>query len=566
MSNDAPSPDEKQSLSLMESSSMDVTQTRSGSHTDHPSFLVDPLLCEPEKVVEAYGFWGRYQWWTAIQCCSVMFIYAANMHIVPFINDPSRVDCLWQNETNSVLYNDMPGCVYRKNRQTPKVEFVCGETTGTTILEYKDHQPITSKMHEFGLHCASNFAREGGQTAFSMGAMLVVPLFSYFADHSGRKYTFLIAVFGSIVANFCCVIAPTYWYFITLRFIVGALSDSYYTIGANFVCELFTEEQRSFAGLLGTVFWSLGILFLGVLTQFETNWRLLYLWMTLPSLICFGMIFTLPESPHWAIQHHNRERIRNYISSANKCNRKRLDMVSCLRENPNEKHEKVNIVKALLKMVKSLQMWKIMIIASLMSFMMNFTYFAISLEAVDLSEDRFTAYMWNGVADLPGSALAIPLLHFFGRKWVAIVSGLLCGVFLVIAPFFEWYENGWLKVALILTSKFCNNITQTLIPVWFPEMLPTSIRVIGFSIINFPQCIGQVLAPFFRHLKYDWAPTKYVAVGSGCIACSLLTMLLNDTKGQYMPGDVRDVAPTQNSITSRSASNDRSRSNSVSDN
>ncbi|CAJ0931141.1 unnamed protein product, partial [Mesorhabditis belari] len=511
---------------------MDSTQLER-SKRDYPTPLVDPLICDPNKIVEGYGFWGRYQWWTAVQCNFIMLFYAANIHLLPFITGSAKTMCQLPNSTRI----NLTGCSY----ETKNGKEFCGDTNGSIILQQISPEPISSIMTKCFYIRSDHLSTD----------------FLLFGRSLRKEARLFNNSLWNIIGNFACAAAPGFWFFVVLRFVVGALSDSYYTIGANYVCELTTESQRSFAGLIGTTFWAIGILYVGGLAQAVYNWRLLYLYMTLPSILCFFMIFTLPESPHWAIRHHKRSRIASYIAASNRWNCKRLNLTACLRDDPNEHRPKVNSLKAILLMLKSCQMWKIILIGGLMSCMMNFTYFAISLEAIDLSEDHFTAYMLNGVTDLPGAAMCIPLLHFFGRKWVTIFSGIFCGLALAAAPFpAEWFGVNALKVALILLAKFFNTIAQTVIPVWFPEMLPTTVRVLGFAIINFPHCIGQFIAPFFRHVHFPWAPLKYVVVGIACVLCSILCSLLSDTKGKDMPGDVHEVTQTTKSITQENEKDD----------
>lgn len=68
---------------------------------------------------------------------------------------------------------------------------------------------------------------------------------------------------------------------------------------------------------------------------------------------------------------------------------------------------------------------------------MNFYYFVLSFDSINLTENAYTGYVLSGLAEIPGGIIVIPLLHFFGRRTVASVSFLLQTIVAFITPFFR---------------------------------------------------------------------------------------------------------------------------------
>lgn len=66
---------------------------------------------------------------------------------------------------------------------------------------------------------------------------------------------------------------------------------------------------------------------------------------------------------------------------------------------------------------------------------MNFYYFVVSFDSVNLTESAFTGYVLSGLSEIPGGIIVIPLLHFFGRRSVACVSFFLQAAAALITPF-----------------------------------------------------------------------------------------------------------------------------------
>ncbi|KAK6050035.1 hypothetical protein COOONC_12460 [Cooperia oncophora] len=111
----------------------------------------------------------------------------------------------------------------------------------------------------------------------------------------------------------------------------------------------------------------------------------------------------LPESPHWLIQKGNYNGIEQYIKTANKWNNTEINIDSCRRIGPPPKEKRENCGA----IMRDLQMLKLLFINVYLVFevVMAFYYFGLSFLSVDLSDDRFTAYMLSAFVELPGEYL-----------------------------------------------------------------------------------------------------------------------------------------------------------------
>lgn len=79
---------------------------------------------------------------------------------------------------------------------------------------------------------------------------------------------------------------------------------------------------------------------------------------------------------------------------------------------------------------------------------MNFYYFAISLDSVNLTENEFTGYVLSGLSEIPGGIIVIPMLHFFGRRTVTCASFFLQATAALIAPFVRGNDQSVLNYFL----------------------------------------------------------------------------------------------------------------------
>ncbi|ETN80046.1 hypothetical protein NECAME_18050, partial [Necator americanus] len=85
-------------------------------------------------------------------------------------------------------------------------------------------------------------------------------------------------------------------------------------------------------------------------------------------------------------------------------------------------------------------------------------------------------------------------------------------------------------------------VTYAVHPIYVSELSPTSVRSLFFSIINVPQSIGIIVAPYLRHLDIGPEYTKYVAVGVLCIISGLLCVFLPETKDRPLPPDIKTAS------------------------
>ncbi|KAK6031595.1 hypothetical protein OSTOST_02255, partial [Ostertagia ostertagi] len=249
----------------------------------------------------------------------------------------------------------------------------------------------------------------------------------------------------------------------------------------------------------------------GILSLFIQEWRVMYFACTAPGVLAIFYYFFLPESPHWLIQHMDYERIELYIKTANRWNNKVVDVESCRRDGPPpvEKRETCG------EMLRSPEMLKLLFINGFIQFVMAFYYFGLSLLSVDLSSDRFTAYMLSAFVELPSGLAVIPLMLYTGRR-------ILC-------------------VSTLLLQGF---ITYSVHSIYMSELAPTSVRSLSYSIINIPQSFGIIVAPYLRHVRIGPEYTKFVVVGILCLTAGALCMLLPETKDRPLPPDIRSLTAT----------------------
>ncbi|WKY13353.1 hypothetical protein Q1695_004289 [Nippostrongylus brasiliensis] len=502
-------------------------QVESTQHDEDDNHCVYENL-DPDKLVDAYGF-GRYQIFGYFLTEVMNFFYSAALYVMPYVEPEPILHCSYRNESVPVDES----CRIKENNST-SIEGICG-VIEDTVLRVIDPPYSTTLLKEFDISCSSFVWKEAGLTAFTVGAVLLVPIMSTLADEYGRRP---LAVLCLCLAFFChclAALSPNYYIFVALRFIIGASSDTYYSLCSILSCELIPSKSRAWITVVQTIAWVFGMFWVGILSLFIHEWRLMYFACAAPGVVSVLYHFYLPESPHWLIQHAQYKGIEKYIERSNKWNNTVVDLDRCRRSGivVEEKREPLSA------MLKSPALLKLLFINGFVQFSMAFYYFGISFLSVDLSEDRFTAYMLSAFVELPGGLVVTPLMLYAGRRILCVTSIALQGLFVMVAPFFR--DTEWIMVTFFLAGKLVNSITYSVHPIYMTEQVPTSVRSMSYSIINIPQSLGIIVAPYLRHIELGPYYVKFVGVGLICLTAAALCLLLPETKERPLPPDIRSL-------------------------
>ncbi|OZC11491.1 transporter, major facilitator family protein [Onchocerca flexuosa] len=505
--------------------------------------ITKKLRLDPEKLLSAYGKYGKYQMRTYILLTLPAFFYSSQMLIMGFITHAPSFQCIIDlpDSSSSSIYQVLDNCHIFELKTQQIIQ--CSEVPNSTYL-YKEEVPFSTVNSEFDLVCNDEYWAEHGSSLFMLGALLI-PVFTHLSDLYGRRKLFLFTLWVASITAIACSMAPTIFTFLACRFIIGVATAGTYAIIWIMCCESVAIEFRSLIPVAYTVAWVLGIMLVGVLRIWILNWRWLYFTISIPSILSVFYYWLLPESPYWSISHNKQHAIERYIENACRYNNVNIDVSKCELElqQPDEQHGSRSIMDILRNRVALfhliVQCYVVSVISS--SAAMNISYWGMALLSTTLSEDGYTGYFLSGFIELPGGLLAVVFLLKFGRRSISIWSFFMQSLLYFMAVLFPGI--GTVQMVLAVIAKFFNSFVWVAQPLMLAEMSPTTIRNTFYGIVQFFAEIGSIAAPYLPLLiKINpVAPQAAVAVFSFTATLFLLTA--PETKDRPMPEDLDQFDP-----------------------
>jgi len=391
------------------------------------------------------------------------------------------------------------------------------------------------------------------QSLYMFGVLLGNLFFGQLADSFGRKYVFSKTYFLFIFTAFLSTFANDYHVLGVIRFFVGFFIGGVGLISFVHCQELLGSSVWTVSGCVLPAFFSLGIAILAGIGKSVHDWRNICIATSLPGLIlCFAYI-PIPESPRWLYSKNkvsSAENVMKYIAekNGNSCSTLRLKAKVVEKKNNQSSVGIFSLFSTKIMAKRSLVM-------AFVWFTCSFVYYGLTMNAGDLSSNRFTSLALVGLVELPAMALCACLINrpWAGRKRSLIGSLLLAAVscfavmFTTATPSDEDGElevEGSGKLLLALVGKLSIAFAFTLIYIYSSELFPTNVRNVAMGTSSMSARIGGIIAPFFPTLAKISPPLPFVICSIFCLLSAFSCLLIPETLNKKIPDTISDLEPT----------------------
>ncbi|MDE1930293.1 MAG: MFS transporter [Alphaproteobacteria bacterium] len=357
------------------------------------------------------------------------------------------------------------------------------------------------------------------------------------ADYIGRKRTMMLAILAYSLMTGLSAIAWSWESFAVLRFIVGVAIGSEWATGTSITAELWPDKARGRgAGLmqcgLGIGFFAASLIWVFVAPQGPNAWRFMYLIGVVPGLFTLWIRRGIPESAVW-----ERTDKRRKAATARKKGGGKLDAAD---------HALTRFT--LVELFADPVVLRRLVFTFLMSLSTTLAWWAIAsfvppYVASVAAKAGLPGPVWAGYTGMAYNAAAIVgyiglgfLADIYGRKPVVLVFYALS---LVMTPvLFLWTHDLNLLLLAAAVNGFFTLGQYSWMPVWLPELFPTSVRATGVAFaFNAPRFIAFIGPMIAGTLIADFGGYGNMAVAFSFtyVVGFVATLFLPETRGKPLP-------------------------------
>lgn len=203
------------------------------------------------------------------------------------------------------------------------------------------------------------------------------------------------------------------------------------------VMELVGPGYRVAAGATINTSYSVGQVLMALIAWAVPNWRTLTLALYVPQFITVIYFWIVSESVRWYLSKGRYKDAEDFLKNVARINKKQLSDESLVALKANAEAEKTRI-ETLQKETKMTEPWLIVLvfqnkailkrccISPIWWFTSALVYYGMSVNAVNLSGNRYINYMAVAAAEVPGYWIAVLLMDKIGRRPVLIGAYWTC--------------------------------------------------------------------------------------------------------------------------------------------
>lgn len=394
---------------------------------------------------------------------------------------------------------------------------------------------------EWNLVCDRLWLKATGDSLFMVGVMLGSMIFGGLSDKYGRRPIFFLSLVIQLVGGILVAVAPEFISYVIFRLIVGSTTSGVFLVAYVIALEMVGPEKRLIAGVGCQLFFTTGYVLTAGFAYLITDWRMLQVAFTVPSIAFLLYWWFIPESARWLLTKGRTQEAKDILQRASLENgvdmpREALDtLLSHNGDDSAPDYRKPSLFD--LFRYPNLRRKSILLF---FNWLVNSgTYYGLSWHVSNLGGNDYINFLISGLVEIPAYTFLIFTLNRWGRKIILCGCMLMSGVSL-LGILFVPPDAPWLVVCLAMIGKLAITSSYGAIYVFTAEQFPTVIRNVGLGASSTFARIGGVIAPYIIHLSDIWMPLPFVIFGSCVLFGGTMSLLLPETLNKKLPESIQD--------------------------
>ncbi|KAK2708401.1 synaptic vesicle 2-related protein-like [Artemia franciscana] len=352
------------------------------------------------------------------------------------------------------------------------------------------------------------------------GMLVSTPFWSLVESRFGKKVVLTLSSVFLAVYAFLSSFAPTFFWLIFLRMLVGFCIGSV-PQSVTLFAEYLPVKHRNKCVILLDCFWTLGAcveLLLAMVIMPLFGWRWLLGISILPVLLFACFTRNLPESSKFHVLQGRTDAAVSCLKRVAQANGQNMIPGRLVQDDFFASEKRGAVSDLFLKSLRktTLLLWFIWLCVA-------FCYYGIVLLSAELlrpregvcygslyNTDSCRAYcsdldvtfyvdlLWTTLSEFPGTLFTIVILDFAGRRKTIAIQIFLYSIFVSLL-FICFTRRLYLTVILSIARGVLSGIFQALY-VYTPDIYPESLRSVILSTCSTMARLGAILTPFVAQL------------------------------------------------------------------
>ncbi|XP_063622321.1 organic cation transporter protein-like [Cydia splendana] len=421
-----------------------------------------------------------------------------------------------------------------------------------TLVDCEEHvyENTDTIVYDFGLAC-QEWMRSFIGSAHTFGTLTALPITGFVSDRWGRRTSLALNAISRAVLGLLRSWVNAYVPFTLLQFLEATFGSGVFSCAYILVMELLGPRLRVAGGAAMNTFFSIGNICCGLLAWAVNDWRRLTQVIYSPMFITIFYFWIIPESVRWYMSKGRYEESEAVLKTAARVNGGRLSdkSLQALRESaeeekrkkPTEELEKATEPWLIVQVFRHKQILIRCIVSPVWWVTNTFIYYGLSINAVNMSGNRYLNYVAVAAVEIPGYWTSMFLMGKIGRKPVLIGAFWVCAACQAAYVFMPASYYG-LSLTVYLIGKYAIAMVMTAVYVYTAELYPTKYRHSLFAFSSMIGRIGSILAPLTPAMAdstFDEFP--FVLFGCFALVSGALVFVTPETLGTTLP-DTMDEA------------------------
>lgn len=335
----------------------------------------------------------------------------------------------------------------------------------------------------------------------------MLTLYFYINLRYGRRPILIATLLLSGVCGIVKSLSVNYTMFASMEFVTALVAGGTYMTVFIMAIEFAGPTKRVFSGTLISTMYSASQAVTGVVALLVPNFRTFLQILYVPNLLVLTFIWLVPESVRWLMSTGQMERARPIIMRAAKINKIQLSPAALesitasneFLEQPKIPGDTIDHNQrqpiTFMSVLRSRILLTRLTILAFIWFMTKFIYYGMTIQALELSGNKYVNYILVNLVELPAMFISYILMERLGRKWTLCASLLLTGVACVAKEFIP--TNEWLVATIVyFFGKYCVTTAFAIIYVYSTELFPTAQRHSTMIVCLTVGSLGSIIAPF----------------------------------------------------------------------